>query len=366
MINRQEVIIEKNNHIGIIKLNRIKALNALSLSMINDIKKALLAWENDPDIFMIYMSSLNDKAFCAGGDVKKLYQHAMNDDLDYVSTYLSNQYAMDYIIHSYPKPIITYVNGYIFGGGVGLAMGSKFLITSEHTKYAMPETQIGFFPDVGASYFLNNLPNHVGRYIGLLGQTLDYRDLIYLGIADYHILASNWNSIEDILYKKKWIKDEIIYQLKHIFSTYNEIDEHKSYIEKHESHMNHIFSYNTIKDIIDHLSSNEIYAKDIKQTLLKMSPTALNITLELFKKAEGKDLLDCLKIEHDLSLTVVQTYDFKEGVRSLLVDKDKTFNWNPKTYKKVKIKDIKNLFITSKDAKSHPIDVILEERNGKN
>ncbi|BCR36811.1 enoyl-CoA hydratase/isomerase family protein [Mariniplasma anaerobium] len=364
MKNMKEVMIEEINHIGIIKLNRIKALNALSLSMINDIKKALLAWENDPEIYMIYMSSLSETAFCAGGDVKKLYQHTITDDLDYVSTYLSNQYAMDYIIHTYSKPIITYVNGYIFGGGVGLAMGAKFFITSEHTKYGMPETQIGFFPDVGASYFLNKLPNQIGRYIGLLGQTLDYKDLIYLGIADYHILASNWHSIVDILYKKKWIKDDISNQLDHIFRTYNEIDEHKSDIEKHETHIDHIFSHDTIREILDHITLSDGYAKDISQKMLKLSPTALNITLELLKKGEGKDLLLCLKMEHDLSLSVVQTHDFKEGVRSLLVDKDKAFNWNPSSYKKIKIKDIKEIFKTLKEVKSHPIDKILEARNG--
>jgi enoyl-CoA hydratase/carnithine racemase len=363
MKNNQEVIIEEINHIGVIKLNRIKALNALSLLMIKEITKALVSWKSDPNIYMIYMSSLSEKAFCAGGDVKKLYEHAIIDDLNYISTYLSTQYAMDYMIHTYPKPIITYLNGFIFGGGVGLAMGSTFIITSEYTKYGMPETQIGFFPDVGASYFLNQLPNHLGRYIGLLGQTLDYKDLIYLGIADYHILASNWHSILDILYKKIWNKDEIINQLNHIFRTYSEIDDHKSDIEKHDTHIANIFSYNSIKEIIEHLSLNDVYAQDIKQRLLKMSPTALNVTLELFKKAEGKDLLVCLKMEHDLSLTVVQTHDFKEGVRSLLVDKDRTFNWNPESYKKIKIKDINKLFIISKDTKPHPIDVILEARN---
>jgi enoyl-CoA hydratase/carnithine racemase len=363
MEKRQQVIIEEVNHIGIIKLNRLKALNALSLHMIEGIKKALLTWKNNPNIYMIYMSSIIDKAFCAGGDVKKLYEHAIIDDLEYVSTYLSAQYAMDYIIHTYPKPIITFLNGYIFGGGVGLAMGSTFIITSEHTKYGMPETQIGFFPDVGASYFLNQLPNHVGRYVGLLGHTLDYRDLIYLGIADYHILASNWHSIIEILYKKKWNKDDITNQLKHIFSTYKEIDEQKSDIEKHETHINHIFSYNTIKEIIEHISFDDAYSKNIKQRMLNMSPTALNTTLELLKNGKGKDLLSCLKMEHDLSLSVAKTHDFKEGVRSLLIDKDKIFKWNPSSYKDIKIKAIKEMFLLKKDVKPHPIDIMLKEKN---
>jgi enoyl-CoA hydratase/carnithine racemase len=359
MKNDQEVMIEEINHIGIIKLNRIKALNALSFTMINEIKKALLLWKNDSNIYMIYISSLHDKAFCAGGDVKKLYQYAIIDDIDNVSTYLSNQYAMDYIIHTYPKPIITYVNGYIFGGGVGLAIGSTFFITSENTKFGMPETQIGFFPDVGASYFLNKLPNHIGRYIGLLGQTLNDRDLIYLSIAKYYIKASNWHSIVDILYKKKWIKDEITYQLKHIFETYNEIDEHKSEIEKHETHINQIFSHHTIKDMIEQIPMNDMYANDIKNRLLELSPTALNITLELLKRGKNKNLKSCLKMEHDLSLLAVRTKDFKEGVRSLLVDKDNKFNWNPSSYKHVDIKKIKEMFEPIKDSKGHPIDLIL-------
>lgn len=362
MSDKNGVIIEVVNHIGIIKLNRHSALNALSFSMINKIKEMLLKWKNDPNILLVYMFSLNSKAFSVGGDVKKLYQHAMVDDVDFVSTYLSTQYAMDYIIHTYPKPIITYLDGYIFGGGVGLAIGSRYIITSEKTRFAMPETQIGFFPDVGASYFLNKLPNHIGRYIGLLGKVLEFNDLTYLKIADFCITSQNWEKVVEIFYKKKWIKDEVDNQLNHILMTYSKTDLPSSYIEKHETHIQNIFSSSTIKQMIEHISIDDVFSKDVKDKMMELSPTALEVTLELLKKGKDKDLLNCLKMEHDLSLNVVKTNDFKEGVRSLLVDKDKIYNWNPKSYKNINRAVINELFILKSNLDIHPIDKCLGQQ----
>ncbi|MCD4827570.1 MAG: enoyl-CoA hydratase/isomerase family protein [Acholeplasmataceae bacterium] len=366
MHENKEILIEVINHIGIIKLNRKNALNALSFSMITKIKHILNQWIDDSNIYIIYISSLIEKAFSVGGDVKKLYHDAIKDDIEAVSTYLSNQYAMDYIIQTYPKPIITYVDGYIFGGGVGLAIGSKYFITSEKTKFAMPETQIGFFPDVGASYFLNTLPNHIGRYIGLLGHVLGYNDLIYLKIADFCVTNENWDKVIDILYKKKWIKEEVDFQIKHILATYSKTDVPESYIEKHETHIKNMFSYATVKQMIEHMSTTDTFSKDVHEKLINLSPTALDVTLELLKQGENKDLLECLKMEHDLSLNVVKTHDFKEGVRSLLVDKDKRYNWMPKSYEHIKYEEVQNMFTQTPNWDVHPIEENLRNiRNEK-
>lgn len=355
-----EIIIEVKNQIGIIKLNRADRLNALSFNMINIIKSQLSAWKENPLIQMVYIYSASHKAFCAGGDVKKLYHHVINDDINFVSSYLSNQYVMDYMIHTYPKPIVTFVNGYVLGGGVGVSIGSTFFIASKKAQLAMPETQIGFFPDIGASYFLNKFSNQIGRYIGLLGRLIDYKDLLYLGIADYVITEANWEKVLDQLYKITWEKDNVKKQLTSLFESYKTIDLELSELEKNKKKINHIFSHDSIKDMVDSINENDLWENEIKNNLEALSPTALNITLELLMRGRTLSLFDCLKMEHDLSLEVVKTHDFKEGVRSLLIDKDKTFIWNPKSYLDIDKNDILYLFNQSQSSDEHPMDLLIE------
>lgn len=362
MSDNQEIILDVINHIGIIELNRLNRLNALSFSMIKTIKNQLVLWEKDISIHLVYISSLSDVAFCAGGDIVNLYEHAINDDIEFVSLYLSTQYAMDYIIQTYSKPIVSFVNGYVLGGGAGLSMGSRYFIVSERAKFGMPETQIGFFPDVGASYFLNKLPNHIGRYLGLLGEVIDHHELIYLNMADYHITEVNWKLVIDKLYTTIWKKEEMDTQLKTIFEIYKS-ETKPTYFIKHEQQIKDMFSYNQLTDMIKQMSIKDDYLNSIKDKLLTKSPTALAVTLELLKKGEGKKLIDCLKMEHDLSLSVVKTADFKEGVRSLLVVKDKRFKWNPKSYLDIDLFLITNMFTLENNYKKHPIDISLGKDN---
>lgn len=344
MTTAKEVIIEVNNHVGIIKLNRLKALNALSLNMIDAISETMKRWKSDDDIYMVYLSSNHPKSFCAGGDVKSLYEHSMQSDMEYPKLYLAKQYMMDYIIQTYKKPVMVYVDGYVFGGGVGLSIGASHYVVSEHVKFAMPETKIGFFPDVGASYFLNKLLKHIGKYIGVLGQVLNANDLMYLNIAQGIVKHDHLKVLEEKMFTHTFDKENVGHQLSHIISAlsvelngYSEIKDNISSIQK-------IFTKDTILDMINTIDTHQPFEAKLKNLFEEMSPTAMSFTLELLKRTQELSLFECLKFEHLLSHNVIQTHDFKEGVRSLLVDKDLRFDYSPRFIKDVSDLKIDELF----------------------
>jgi enoyl-CoA hydratase/carnithine racemase len=354
-----QVIFDVKNHIGLIKLNRLNALNAFSLEMIESITETLKKWKNDSDVYMIYISSNHHQSFCAGGDVKSLYEHSMNHDHKYPEIYLSKQYTMDYIIQTYQKPILTYIDGYVFGGGVGFSIGSSHLVVSERVKFAMPETKIGFFPDVGASYFLNRLPYHVGKYIGILGPILNESDLLYLNIADYVIKHDAWNEVEEALFNLDFRKDFVKADLNRLLGQYHQHIE-TSKIKNNIQSIDYIFSEKTLIDMIKKLDINHPFEKELQQRFLEMSATAMTFTLEMLLRTKSLTLLECLKFEQRLSENVIKTHDFKEGVRSLLVDKDQRFDYKPKTVSDVNKNDIEKLFNFDM-SQPHMMDELLKD-----
>jgi enoyl-CoA hydratase/carnithine racemase len=336
----------------------MNALNALSLDMINTITHTLLKWKNQDDIYMIYLSSNHPKSFCAGGDVKSLYEHSIKHDHEYPKVYLSKQYAMDYMIQTYPKPILTYIDGYVFGGGVGLSIGSTYVVVSERVKFAMPETKIGFFPDVGASYFLNQLPHHVGKYIGILGPILTSDDLFYLNIADYVVKHDLWIDVEKTLFAYDFEQNKVKGDVSTLLGNFHH-SVYQSSIEKNITRIDHIFSKSSINDMIQAIDLDDPFEKELKSKFLEMSPTAMSFTLEMLKRTCDLSLLECFKFEQLFSEHVIKTHDFKEGVRSLLVDKDQRFDYQPKSIKDVNIADIYALF--NFDIKNpHLIDELIK------
>lgn len=360
MITTDQVILEVKNHIGWIKQNRLSALNALSLEMIETITSTLIKWKNNEDVYLIYLSSNHPKSFCAGGDVKSLYEHSVKGNVVYPKTYLSKQYTMDYIIQTYPKPVLTFMDGYVFGGGVGLSIGSSHVVVSERVKLAMPETKIGFFPDVGASYFLNQLPNEVGRYIGILGPVLLDSDLIYLNIADYRIEHDLWKHIEDNLFEHSFRATGTHEQVSAFLKLHANQDIQKSIIKTQINAIKKVFSKDTIIDMIDSIDQDNPFEVELKGRFLEMSPTAMSFTLEMLKRTKKLSLFECFKFEQLLSEKVIHTHDFKEGVRSLLVDKDKAFDYQPKILSDVNKDEIDALFQFDID-RPHLMDELIKD-----
>jgi enoyl-CoA hydratase len=362
MENQSNIIIETYKGLGWIKLDRKKALNALSFEMLQAIDDQLAEWKDDPSIHLVCITSTQDKAFCAGGDVKSVYLHAVKGDHDYPINYLAKEYIVDYHVQTYPKPILVYLNGIVMGGGVGLSIGANYRIVTENTKWAMPEVRIGFFPDVAASYFLNKFPGSIGRYLGLTAKTIDCLDLIYLGAADYYMKSQNWDSLEREIKSIEWSRSDTNKRLEQLLANYQEINLPKSEIAANEDHINAFFSFDQMEEIVEKLqeakSKGDALAKDILSEFKNLPPTSLKTILELLIRGREMSLLDCFKMELDLSVNIVDTHNFKEGVRSVLVDKDKRFAWNPKELSEVTMEEVKEYFNTMWKNDVHPLDFL--------
>ena len=320
MEKQPNVLVENKNGLGIITLNRIKALNALSLDMVNTIQKQLNEWKNDPTVFLVYIHSASEKAFCTGGDIKALYEHAIKEDYEYTAKYLSKQYLMDYTIHTYEKPILVYINGYIMGGGVGLAIGGSYRIVTEQTKLAMPEIQICFIPDVGASYFLNQLPGAVGTYLGLTGRTIDGNDSLFLGIADYYIHSEKWKELEKIIKNKKWKNKTCKDELTQLLEQYETIDLPESTIEEKIDVIETNFSFDEIEKndnerhgyftcIVD-AGNPELALQKFRKRILVIKE---NIKAPLFKDIRCIFVEDIVEISDILEEAVVTRFQSSKG-----------------------------------------------------
>src|SRR5690625_1477612 len=195
----------KENGVATITLNQPKSINALSYNMLLPIKQKLIDWEKDKEVSIVILKGAGSKGFCAGGDIKTLYQARQGQkEMQAAEQFFEEEYETDQLVSQFSKPIIACIDGIVMGGGVGLSIGASHRIVTERTKWAMPEMKIGFFPDVGASFFLNQMPGHVGRYLALTSKIVNAEDAISIGAADYLIHTENWGDLRKNLSEINW------------------------------------------------------------------------------------------------------------------------------------------------------------------
>ncbi|MBB5073048.1 enoyl-CoA hydratase/carnithine racemase [Bartonella callosciuri] len=310
----------KERRAGIIKLTRPSALNALNQRMVSAFKKALNIWEKDDDISCVLVEG-EGRAFCAGGDVVEIY-HMGKKDSSY--QYFSDEYRLNASIRRFPKPYISFLNGICMGGGVGISIYGSHRIVTENTLFAMPESAIGFFPDVGASFFLPFLPDHFGIYLALTGAHIKWGDCLNLRLATH--------AVPEI--ELKYIRKAIIEQGNPKLA----LDERaitKDYETKHEIRclISTCFGTHTLEECIEglHKKSNEgiLFAKECYGILQARSPTSLKVIWKQMKQNLSQTFEDCIKIENRIAHHMINSHDFREGVRAMLIDKDKTPKWQP-------------------------------------
>ncbi|KAK0161194.1 hypothetical protein PV327_009691 [Microctonus hyperodae] len=316
---------------GLIILNRPKALNALNLSMVNKIYPILKQWESTKKIVVI--KGAGERAFCAGGDVKHLALSLNEPGGEKVGAdFFRGEYTLNHLIGTFKKPYVALINGITMGGGVGLSVHGKYRVATETTTFAMPETAIGLFPDVGGTNFLPKLKGKLGLYLGLTGHRLKGEDVKFAGIATHFIPSASINElIETLLSPDNNDIDKILDD----FEVKNE--NNKFSLEKNLSQIDKCFSADTIEEIIIKLKEdNSEFANIALENLRKMSPTSLKITKKALDKGKHLDLSECLKMEYRLACAAcTKNSDFHEGVRALLIDKDQNPSWNPKTLEQV-------------------------------
>ncbi|KAG5309167.1 HIBCH protein, partial [Pseudoatta argentina] len=322
--NMDEVIIKEVGDNGIIVLNRPKALNSINMSMVQKIYSILKQWESSKKLVII--EGIGEKAFCAGGDVKALTL-LLNEPAGYLQSqkFCKTAYTLNHLIGTYKKPYIAIIDGITMGGGVGLSVHGKYRIATEKTLFAMPETAIGLFPDVGMTYFLSRLEGRLGLYLGLTGQRLKGFDVFLAGIATHFVPSEKLADLKHNLFALREV------DIEPILNKYQQNLNHEFSLAPHMSQIENCFSAPTIEEIIERLKKdNSDWAQKNIEILLKMSPTSLKITKKAIDEGKEKSLADCLKIEYRLACTALtKDSDFYEGVRALLVDKDQKPIWKP-------------------------------------
>ncbi len=323
------IIFKEEKGVGIIILNRPKALNALDLEMAELLYDKLKDWENKKSIKRVLIKG-EGKAFCAGGDVKSVFLSSGISDLK--ENFFYKEYKLNYAINQFSKPYLSIWDGIVMGGGVGLSIYGNFRIATENSKFAMPESAIGFFPDVGGSFFLSRISNNIGLYLGLTGTIINYKEMITLGLATHFYPSKEINLLE-----KKYIDEGILIDSKKIQKFSSEIINNKKFIKETFVGSIHLI----IKKLKD---SNSDFAKKTYDILIKRCPMSLAITAELIKRAKKLSLKECLEIEYQLSQKVVYREDFNNGVEAVLVTKTHNPRWNPKSIYDITSGEIRELF----------------------
>ena len=341
-----ELACKHDRKIGVVELNKPKALNALNLNMITLLHEQLISWAKNDKISFILIQGAGDKAFCAGGDVVSLY-HAINGSRDTTEVldddaiinnpsgeFFTQEYTLDLYIHEYNKPIVAWGDGYVFGGGLGLFAGASHRITTEKTIMAMPETAIGLYPDVGASWFLNQMPNNLGLFLGITGAFFNTADAKYLGLSNFSIESAKKQTLVGDLCETDWtvqndISDQLNAILKNFESTSVDVMP-VSKIQEHESIITSLMSGNTIDSIYSAIADTNFEDKWLttaQQKFRSASVLSILLTYKQLELCKDFSIAECFKAEKNLSYRCCQYTEFAEGVRAQLVDKDKTPKW---------------------------------------
>jgi enoyl-CoA hydratase len=308
---------------GVIELNRPEALNALDLTMIRLMTAALEEWRDDPAVASVVVRSTSPKAFCAGGDIRAVRAAALRGDEAAVTGYFSAEYALNALIARYPKPYTALIDGYAMGGGLGISVHGSARVVTERARLAMPETAIGFFPDIGASHFLPRLPGAVGRYLGLTGVRVTGAAAVACGLATHYVPAAELPSLEQALTDGTASPTATLERYASA-APLSELSAHLAAIER-------CFTAPDLGELWDRLAAEDedrAWADSTLDMLRRASRASLAITFDLLARGARAGLEECLADELALARATAFTADFAEGVRAALVDKDRKPSWS--------------------------------------
>lgn len=325
-VQEGDLIVRKEGRAGILRLNRPKAINALTLDMTRRIVAALDAFESDADVSVVILEGAGERGLCAGGDIRGLYDSAKAGG-DLGPVFWREEYVLNARIPEYPKPYVAYMDGLVMGGGVGLSAHGVHRIVNERTKISMPEVGLGFFPDVGGTWLLSRAPGEIGTYYALTGQPMSGADAIYSNAADALIKSADWLALREALttIAPRANPNDI----RALISKFAQpVD---APIARHRLLIDRAFSHDAVEEIVAELERDgSDFALSTLKSLTDKSPTSLKVTLKLLRMARAsKSLRECLNREYDAALEVFVSAEFLEGVRAAIIDKDRNPKWNP-------------------------------------
>jgi len=333
--------------VGEVQLDRPAALNALGPSMIRDIHAALERWRDDPEVTAVLVTSNSERAFCAGGDVKPVRDAILaGHGADVVRDYFAAEYRLDELVATYPKPYLSLIDGVTMGGGLGISVHGAVRVVTENAGFAMPETAIGFVPDIGSSHFLPRLRgttarcDAVGMYLAVTGTRIGAGDAVAVGLATHFVPSARVDDLADRIRTGRW---------------QDALDEYvgpapESDLERRVPDIEAVFGDGTVLDMLARLDDPEKagvdaeWAAQTRATLRAVSPTSVWTTAELMRRGAESTLAECFARELDVAVHISAVPDFVEGVRAVLVDKDHAPTWSPATIEDVDPADVAALF----------------------
>lgn len=329
-----DVLAEVRNHIGHLTLNRPAGLNAITLDMVRLLQQQLDAWASDADVHAVVLRGAGEKAFCAGGDIRSLYDSYKSGDTLHEDFFVE-EYALDLTIHHYRKPVLALMDGFVLGGGMGLVQGADLRVVTEKSRLAMPEVAIGYFPDVGGSYFLPRIPGELGIYLGVSGVQIRAADALYCGLADWYLDSSKLALLDEKLDQMEW-QDTPLKSLQNLLAKHAVQTLPDAPLEALRPAIDHFFALPDVPSMIEQLRAVTVadsheWAVTTADLLETRSPLAMAVTLEMLRRGRHLSLENCFALELHLDRQWFARGDLIEGVRALLIDKDKSPRWNPPT-----------------------------------
>ncbi|MFM0293266.1 MULTISPECIES: enoyl-CoA hydratase/isomerase family protein [Paraburkholderia] len=354
------------NRIGFIELERPKALNALSTGMIRAMHAALDQWRENPDVLAVVVRSQHPRAFCAGGDIRFLYETAQRGEQDARDTFFSEEYRLNHAIFTYPKPYIAFMNGVVMGGGMGISQGAHrtggLRVVTNSTRLAMPETRIGLFPDVGASWFLARTPGAIGRYLAVTGETIDAADALYAGLADAYIEDAALPALIDTLRSELFERGvDVVACIEREALAYQVVPQPEaSSLAQARALIDRHFALPDVARILASLESERDsgeaadWAEQTIAILRERSPLSMAVSLEVVTRAEGS-MADVLRGDLDLTRSSFLQGDTIEGIRARIIDKDNAPRWRFARIEDVSAAEVEKMFESPWPASEHPL-----------
>lgn len=334
MTEATEVLFDVKGGYGWITLNRPKTLNALSLGMFKDISNQLKEWESDHSIQGIIIEGAGEKAFCAGGDVRSVSNALKEGNSEFCDAIFRTEYTLNYHLKSYPKPYISLINGIAMGGGLGISVNGSHRVVTEKALLAMPEASIGFFTDVGATHFLNEIPFSAGLYLGLTSERLNALDAIWSGLATHFVPSSALGVLKNDFKNGIPVNDAL--------SEHAVPADAEGSLLKGSQEIEEYFHHDSLEKVFDSLKKGtSSFAKSTYEVLLTKSPTSLAVIFHQLKLGKSLPFYDQMKMEFRISQHLIHSHDFSEGIRAVLVDKDNQPQWKPE---KIEDVDVESFF----------------------
>ncbi|MEV7661582.1 enoyl-CoA hydratase/isomerase family protein [Paenarthrobacter sp. NPDC089316] len=329
----EEVLFERRGHLGIVTLNRPKAVNALNHGMVQAMLEQLLAWADDDSVATVLVRGAGERGLCAGGDIVAIYKDMLHGGTE-TAEFWADEYRLNALISRYPKPYVAFMDGLVLGGGVGVSAHGSVRVVTERTRTGMPETTIGFVPDVGGTLLLSRSPGETGTHAALTGAHLSGADALFLGLADHFVPSESLPALAEAL-ENSTAEDAVV--------RFAQVAPDSALAAQREW-IDEAYGHDDAEEIVRSLRSLGGEATGAADTIEAKSPTSVKVALESLRRVRGLSLEEALDQEYRVGLRCLSGPDFREGIRAQVVDKDRNPQWKPATLAEVHESDVEGYF----------------------